>query len=53
MYREMDKTIRRSCAFVQPPFSAYGTQATRKPSGPFERAYNFNLETFLRFYINL
>ncbi len=51
MCRKMDKTIHGNCACIQPPFSAYRTQLKRKPSAPFERAYNTGLGSALRFYI--
>jgi hypothetical protein len=31
------QTIHGNCAFIQPPFSAFRTGLTGKPSAPFER----------------
>jgi hypothetical protein len=43
-----DKTIQRNSACIQPLFSAYRTQLTGKPSAPFERTYDLDLETIFK-----
>ncbi len=43
-YRKMDTTIHGNCASIQPAFSAYRAQLTRKPSTPLERSLNFGPE---------
>ncbi len=48
----MDKTIHGNCTYIQPPFSAYRTQLTGKPSTPLERALSYGPETSLRFSIH-
>jgi hypothetical protein len=49
MCRKIDKTLHGNCTSIPPPFSAYRTQLTGKQVRAFVRAYNFGLETTLRF----
>ncbi len=51
MYRKMEETIHGNRVCIQPQFSGVKTQLTGKPSPPFERALNSDLEITLRSYI--